>query len=171
MKCGSGVKLRKDIFYGNPKNVQIGDKSSINRGAFLDCYDKIIIGNNVGIAFQATLITSTHEIGGEKNRAGELVGKPIVIEDGVWVGARAIIGPGVKIGSGSLISAGAALMRSVPANSVVAGVPGRLITRLASKPATDVAAVSEGTIQGVDRSKGCLRWTPSLGQPASRVKL
>ena len=113
--------------------MQIGYKSTISRGAFLDGFDKIIIGNNVGIAFQVTFITSTHELGDLDRRVGALYGKPIVIGDGVWIGARAIIGPGVEIGEGSMIAAGAVLMHSVPPNSLVAGNPGRLITRLVTK--------------------------------------
>jgi acetyltransferase-like isoleucine patch superfamily enzyme len=130
MNCAPGVKLEKGIFYGNPKNVSIGRKCGISRGAFLDGYEKIIIGNNVGVAFQVTFITSTHELGSEEQRLGKGRGKPIVIGDGVWIGARAIIGPGVEIGAGSMIAAGAAVMSSVPPNSLVAGVPGRVITRL-----------------------------------------
>ena len=130
MKCASGVTLQKGIFYGNTKNVSVGHKCCICRGAFLDAFDKIIIGNNVAISFQVTLITSSHGIGAEKNRVGELFGKPIIIGDGTWVGARSIIGPGTEVGAGSMLSAGCALMHSVPANSLVAGVPGKVITRL-----------------------------------------
>lgn len=130
MKCGAGVLLQKGIFYGNTKNVSIGNKSIICRGAFLDGYDQITIGNNVAIAFQVTFITSTHEMGTKENRVGKLSGSPIVIGDGVWIAARAIIGPGAQIGSGSIVSAGAVLMHSVPADSLVTGVPKKVVTRL-----------------------------------------
>jgi acetyltransferase-like isoleucine patch superfamily enzyme len=59
MKCGSKVVLQKGIFYGNPSNVKLDDKSVVCRGSFLDGYDKIVIGKKVAIAFGATLITST----------------------------------------------------------------------------------------------------------------
>jgi maltose O-acetyltransferase len=130
MKCGFGVILQKGIFYGNPKNVQIGIKSVVCRRSFLDGFDKIIIGNNVAIAFGATIITSTHEMGPPQKRTGKLYGSPVVIGDGVWVGARVTIAPGVEIGAGSIISAGAALMYSVPANSLVSGVPAKIIAQL-----------------------------------------
>jgi len=135
MTCGAKVTLQRPIFYGNPRNVSIGDDSCIGRGSFLDGFSRITIGKRVSIAFQATFITSTHELAGEQDRAGGLVGRPIVIGDGVWIGARAIIGPGVTVGEGSVIAAGAALMQSVPANSLVAGVPGRVVTRLLKDPA------------------------------------
>lgn len=130
MKCGSRVFLQKGVFYGNPKNVQIGDKSVICRGCFLDGYDKITIGNNVAIAFDVTFITSTHEMGTQEKRAGKLFGSPIVVGDGAWIAARAIIGPGTEIGAGSMVSVGAAVLRSVPANSLVAGVQGKVMMQL-----------------------------------------
>jgi len=132
MKCGAGVILQKPIFYGNPKNVQVGSKSAISRGAMLDGFDKITIGDNVAIAFGVTFITSTHELGPKEKRAGKLFGNPIVVGDGCWIAAHAIIGPGTEIGAGSMVSASAVVMQSVPENSLVVGVPGKVITRLES---------------------------------------
>jgi acetyltransferase-like isoleucine patch superfamily enzyme len=137
MKCGWRVFLEKGIFYGNPKNVRIGNKSRIRRGAFLDGYDKITIGDKVAIAFQVTFITSTHELGTEESRSGKGFGSQIVIGDGVWICARAIIGPGTEIGAGSVISAGAAVMQSVPPNSLVAGIPGKVVARLPTRAAAN----------------------------------
>ncbi|MFH0878208.1 MAG: phosphopantetheine-binding protein, partial [Lentisphaerota bacterium] len=57
---------------------------------------------------------------------------PIVVGDGVWIAARATIGPGVEIGAGSMVSSAAAVMKSVPANSLVSGVPGMVIMQMAS---------------------------------------
>jgi maltose O-acetyltransferase len=134
MKCGKRVVLQKGIFYGNPKNVYLGDKSVICRGSFLDGFDKIVIGKNVAIAFGATMITSTHEMGTRDQRTGKLFGSPVVIGDGVWVGAQVTIAPGVEIGAGSIISAGAAVMYSAPPNSLIAGVPAKVVSQLEHEP-------------------------------------
>ena len=132
MQCGYKVLLRKNIYYGSLHNIKIGNKTVINREVFLDAYDLITIGNNVSIAFRAALVTSTHEYGLLGNSPRTLYGKPIVIEDDVWICAGAIIGPGVTIGAGSIVSSGAVVMRSTPSNSLVAGVPARVIKRLES---------------------------------------
>ena len=50
-----------------------------------------------------------------------------VIEDDVWVGARALILPGVKIGKGSVIAAGSVVAKNVEPYSIVAGNPAKLI--------------------------------------------
>ena len=133
MQCGKKVFLQKGIFYGNPKNLKIGNKSGVCRGAFLDGYDKISLGDNVVIAFEVTFVTSNHEMGPPGRRTGRLFGGPIVVGDGVWIGARATIGPGVEIGAGSMVSAGAVVMKSVPPNSLVSGVPGTVIMEMAGR--------------------------------------
>lgn len=53
--------------------------------------------------------------------------RPVVIEDDVWIGARAILLPGVRIGTGSVVAAGAVVSRDVPAGVVVAGNPARIV--------------------------------------------
>lgn len=53
--------------------------------------------------------------------------QPVVIEEDVWVGARAMILKGVRIGRGAIIAAGAVVTRSVPPYAVAGGVPARVI--------------------------------------------
>ncbi len=130
LTAGSNTSIRKTVYLGNLKNIKMGAKVKINRDVFFDAFDKITIGSNVGIAFQVSFVTSTHEIGETKARVGNIVGKPITIEDGCWIGARAIIGPGVTIGKSSVIAAGAVVLRSMPSNSVIAGNPARVINRI-----------------------------------------
>jgi len=56
--------------------------------------------------------------------------KPIILEDNVWIGDSAIICKGVTIGANSIIGAGAVVTKNVPANSVYAGNPARLVKKL-----------------------------------------
>jgi maltose O-acetyltransferase len=130
LRCGRGTSLRKGIYYGNPKNISFGCKVGVNREVFFDGYDRICIGSNVAIGFRAVFITGSHDIGPVERRCGELIGKPINVEDGAWIGANATIGPGVTIGAGSVVSAGAVVLRSVPPDVFVAGSPARIVQHL-----------------------------------------
>lgn len=55
------------------------------------------------------------------------LGAPIVIEENVWIGTRAIILKGVHIGSGAVVGAGAVVTHDVPSAALVAGVPAKVI--------------------------------------------
>lgn len=53
--------------------------------------------------------------------------KDVIIGNGVWLGANAVIVPGLKIGDGSIVAAGAVVTKDVPTNSIVGGVPAKVI--------------------------------------------
>ena len=55
------------------------------------------------------------------------IAKPVVIEDGVWIGAHCIILPGVRIGHGSVIAAGSVVVKNIPAGCLAAGNPAKVI--------------------------------------------
>ena len=61
------------------------------------------------------------------------ISKPITIGEGVWIGANATICGGVHIGDHSVIGAGAVVLKDVPADSVVAGVPARVLRKITEK--------------------------------------
>lgn len=53
--------------------------------------------------------------------------KPVIIEDGVLVGANAVVVEGVHVGANAVVAAGSVVLEDVPDNAVVAGVPARVI--------------------------------------------
>ena len=59
-----------------------------------------------------------------------LIGRPVTIGSNVWIGAAATILPGVTIGDNAVIAAGAVVSRDVPADTLAAGVPARVLKRL-----------------------------------------
>jgi acetyltransferase-like isoleucine patch superfamily enzyme len=54
---------------------------------------------------------------------------PVIIEDHVWIGSRAIILPGVVVGHHSVIGAGSVVAKDVPANCLAVGSPARIVRR------------------------------------------
>lgn len=107
--------------------LDIGNNVFINQGANICANKSIIVGNNVHIADLVMIHdTNFHEV-----EEGEgVTTKAIKIEDNVWIGARSIILPGVKIGKNSVVAAGSVVTKNVPKNSLVAGVPAKVLKNL-----------------------------------------
>jgi len=130
MKIGTGCTITRANYCGSLGNISIGDNTFINQKGFFHAGGKINIGQQVTIGFQVLMITSFHEIGPPKNRCGALIRKGITIEDGVWIASGVLIGPDVTIGSGSIVASGAVVMKSMPKNCLIGGVPAKVIKEL-----------------------------------------
>ena len=84
----------------------------------------IRIGRNVSIGPGTAFHTATHAVGFASRRMQlATLAYPIVVEDGVWIGAQCLILPGVTIGRGSVLAAGSVVTASIPPNSFVEGNP------------------------------------------------
>jgi maltose O-acetyltransferase len=90
----------------------------------------ITIGARCDIAPEVCFITGTHEPGNLSRRAGSDTARPIRVGDGCWIGARVIVLAGVSIGDGAIVAAGAVVAADIEPNTLVGGVPARLIRRL-----------------------------------------
>jgi acetyltransferase-like isoleucine patch superfamily enzyme len=94
-----------------------------NYGFNLSCFEAVSIGNECMISENVTIRDSdNHTITGSRSSSG-----PITIGNHVWIGLNATILKDVTIGDGAVIAAGAVVVRDVPARSLVAGVPARVI--------------------------------------------
>ena len=112
------------------RRFSIGERGWINSGCYFDVGASIEIGDDVAIGQYALVLTTTHELGESTRRAGDHVFEPVRIESGVWIGARATILPGVTVGAGAIVAAGAVVCDDVPPDTIVGGVPARLIREL-----------------------------------------
>jgi acetyltransferase-like isoleucine patch superfamily enzyme len=127
-----GKKVDESFLLIPPFYTAGGDEIRVGRQVFvnqnctfydlggLDISDDVMIGPNVGI------ITTGHPLEPSQRRAAT-IGKPIVIERGVWLAAGAIIIGGVTVGEYSVVAAGSVVTKDVPANTLVGGNPARVI--------------------------------------------
>ena len=111
-------------------NLHLGDEVFINAGCCLDTSALITLGSRVQLAYQVTLVTGGHLIGPHECRAGSHVPQPITVEEGAWIGARALILPGVTIGAGAVVAAGSVVTKDVAPDVLVAGVPAKVVRPL-----------------------------------------
>lgn len=116
-------------FYTNfGRHIQIGKNVFINHAcSFLDL-GGITIEDNVQIGPKVNLITENHPIDPSDRKSLDL--KSITLKRNSWIGAAATILPGVTIGENSVVAAGAVVRNSVEANTIVAGVPARVIKKI-----------------------------------------
>jgi acetyltransferase-like isoleucine patch superfamily enzyme len=128
---GPGGAITSDVFIDHPYNVYIGKSVIINQKAVIQASPQaaVTIGNHVRISFGAIILTASLSTGDDfVNRGHEH--KPVIIEDNAWIAAGAVILPGVTIGAGSIVAAGAVVTKSVAPNTVVGGVPARVVREL-----------------------------------------
>lgn len=126
-----GKELPESTTVLPPLYIDYGKPVTIGKGCFIQqCCTffgrgGITIGNNVFIGPKVNLITINHDMNPDNRSA--TYGRPIVIEDKVWIGINSTILPGVKIGYGAIVGAGSVVTKDVPAMTVVAGNPARII--------------------------------------------
>ena len=107
------------------KNIKIGKRVFINAGCQFQDQGGIEIGDDVLIGPQTIIATLNHDPNPEKR--GGMIPKTVKIGNKVWLGARVTICPGVTIGEGAIVGAGAVVTKNVPARTVVAGAPARIL--------------------------------------------
>lgn len=132
MQDGAHMILHGGIFsYGanielfSGAKLEIGQEFYSNIGATIICSEKIEIGEGVILGRNVTIrdTNGNHYI----NSANYRNTAPVKIGDHVWLCENSNIMPGVEIGSGSIVAAGAVVTKSVPANTLVAGIPAKII--------------------------------------------
>jgi maltose O-acetyltransferase len=135
-KCGKNIIVDRGAYFG--QNLEIGDYSQIGINSQLGTTPPagIVIGNNVMMAPDVVIMTANHKhdditvpMQGQGFEAA-----PVIIEDDVWIGMRAIILPGVRVGRSSIIGAGAVVAKDIPPFSIVVGNPGRVVRKRDGSP-------------------------------------
>jgi len=111
--------------------LEIGDRVFVNYGASISAHRLVQIGNDCKIGQHAIILDCDyHDIDHPLHDGGHGQARSVLLEEGVWLGARVIVLKGVTIGKGSVIAAGSVVTRNVPAGVLAAGVPARVVRRL-----------------------------------------
>ncbi|MDA0176840.1 sugar O-acetyltransferase [Mesoflavibacter profundi] len=127
-------KLDDTVTVFTPFHINYGKHTKLGKNIFInfDCVfldlGGIIIEDNVLIAPKVSLLSEGHPINPDNRHC--LIPKPIHIKKNVWIGANATILQGVTIGENSIVAAGSVVTKSVPKNTVVGGIPAKIIKKI-----------------------------------------
>jgi acetyltransferase-like isoleucine patch superfamily enzyme len=111
---GESVKIGNDVFVSHNVNIMDTNSHELDALERKSSYEKLLVA-------------------GLPTQKGNVITRPVIIEDHVWVGFNAVVLKGVRIGEGAIIAAGSVITKDVPAYCMVAGNPGEIVKRFAKK--------------------------------------
>jgi acetyltransferase-like isoleucine patch superfamily enzyme len=122
-KLDPTVSVEQGLHIDMPNKVRIGKNILIGNSFNCDAIGGVIIEDGVMIAHQVSLLTVNHDLHDHRI----LVCSPIHIKKNAWIGAKATILQGVTIGENAVVGAGAVVTKDVPDNTIVGGIPAKVI--------------------------------------------
>jgi acetyltransferase-like isoleucine patch superfamily enzyme len=123
-EIGARCAFERGVRITSRGQVRIGEHCNINDGVLLDGGGGLVLGDRVNVSPEALLLTTEHDPDSPTfaGRYGE-----VVVGDRVWISTRALVLPGANIGEGAVVAAGAVVRGEIPAWSIVAGNPARVV--------------------------------------------
>lgn len=121
---------------GRGAELSIGRGTYLNRNTLVVCHERVTIGRNCRISWDVVIMDSDEHVHPGIAR----LSSPVTIEDGAWIGCRAIILKGVTVGEGAIVGAGSIVTHDVPPHTVAVGQPARVIRHL--HPASAAVALN-----------------------------
>ena len=119
-KIGRGVLIKPSVNIKYPWLLEIGNYTWIGEKVWIDNLTKVKIGNNVCLSQGAMLLTGNHNY---KMPTFDLMVGEIVINDGVWIGAKSVVCPGITCHSHSILSVNSVATKDLDANGIYQGNP------------------------------------------------
>lgn len=123
-RVGVGVVIKPRVNIKYPWNIEVGDHVWIGEDAWIDSLDKVVIGSNVCISQGAYLLTGNHNY---KSTTFDLMTGKIHIDDGAWVGAKAVICPDAHVCENAIITVGSVLTGKADKHGIYQGNPAQYI--------------------------------------------
>jgi acetyltransferase-like isoleucine patch superfamily enzyme len=139
---GEGVRFRSPLVFHNSdvhssayyQHLTVGDRCYFGRELFLDLQDRIVVEDQVTISHRVMILT--HTDAGDSPLQESIIPTsqaPVVIRRGAYIGAQVTILQGVEIGEQAVVGAGAVVTKSVPAHTLAAGVPAKVLKQLSNE--------------------------------------
>jgi putative colanic acid biosynthesis acetyltransferase WcaF len=120
-KAGKDVRIKPFVNIKYPWKLIIGDHTWIGEGSVIENLALVTLGDNVCISQGSMLITGNHNY---SSTTFDLFVKPIIIEEGAWIGANAMVCPGVTVASHAVLTVGSVAVNNIDPYSIYQGNPG-----------------------------------------------
>ena len=118
-KIGKEVRIKPYIYIHYPWRLHIGDYSWLAE-CRIENLAQVTIGKNVCVSQNSMILTGNHDY---KKSGFDLITKPILLEDGVWIGAKAVVCPGVTAHSHSVLTVGSVATKDLSSYAIYQGNP------------------------------------------------
>lgn len=125
-KIGEGFVIKPSVNIKFPWKLSIGDHVWIGENVWIDNLDFVKIENNVCISQGAMLLTGNHDY---TMISFDYKNAPITLEEGVWIGAKAIVCPGVMCKSHSILSVGSVATNDLEEFTIYQGIPAKEVRK------------------------------------------
>ena len=125
-RVGKKVVIKPNVNIKQPWRLSIADYSWIGEGVWIDNLVQVKIGNHCCLSQGSFLLTGNHNY---KKTSFDLMTGTIILEDGVWLGAKSIVGPNVKCHSHAVLSAGSCAFKDLDPYSIYQGNPAVFIRK------------------------------------------
>jgi putative colanic acid biosynthesis acetyltransferase WcaF len=117
---GKGVVIKPAVNIKFPWKLRVGDHSWIGEGVWIDNLSEVIIGSNVALSQGALLLTGSHDY---KKETFDFLTASIVLENGVWICAKATVLGGITCRSHSILTAGSVAGKDLEPYMMYTGIP------------------------------------------------
>lgn len=125
-QLGKGVVIKPGVNIKYPWKLTIGSHCWIGEGVWIDNLTSVTIGNHVCLSQGVMLLTGNHNF---KKASFDLMVKEITIEDGVWIGAKAVICPGVTAFSHAMLTVASVATKNLEAYTIYSGNPASAVKK------------------------------------------
>lgn len=123
-KIGKNVMIKHGINIKYPWNLEVGNNVWLGENLWIDNLGKVSIGNNACLSQGAMLLSGNHDYG---KVTFDLIVKDIIIEEGVWIGAKSVVCGGVTCHSHSVLSVNSVATKNLEPYSIYQGNPAQRI--------------------------------------------